>query len=363
MLSQSFAVINALEEGKCPYEMLAGLLNRDVDEVKAQFQAPEEDIWRLLFRLATTADRIRQRKSREYYTDIGRIIELIDKANKIVILLGAGGSVGPDFRSPGGLYDSIAKDGVFDDPCNVFDLKYFQQDPSIFWRYAHTIFPAKNPEHSGSHYFIEMLEQKGKLLRVYSQNVDTLEKGLPDEKLVCVHGSWRDCHCMQCGHLHSIEDLRPSVEQRTVPLCQVCGGQIKPGIVFFGQPTNLDEKQVCSDAREADLLIVIGTSLRVAPISELPDLMSDVPSILINRAPVTTNFNAQFLGECDDIVHLIEEMLGWAHYEYVSSNDAIFFPPNNFVLESDNALGTRIIETSRNKFLVTSYTCDVNDLE
>ncbi|KAI5488559.1 NAD+ binding [Trichomonas vaginalis G3] len=363
MLSQSFAVINALEEGKCPWEMLAGLLNRDVDEVKAQFQAPEEDIWRLLYRLASAADGLRAKKPREYYTDLDRIIDLIDKSHNIVILLGAGGSVGPDFRSPGGLYDSIAKDGVFDDPCKVFDNQYFEEDPSIFWRYAHTIFPSANPQHSGSHIFIEMLEQKGKLLRVYSQNVDTLEKGIPDEKLVCVHGSWRECRCMQCGLVQSIEDLRPSVEQRVVPQCKQCGGPIKPGIVFFEQPTNLDEKQAFADAEQADLLIVIGTSLRVAPISELPDLMSSVPSILINRAPVTTNFNAQFLGECDDIVQMLESELGWIENKRISSKDSVFFPPNNFVIESNSELGTRIIETSRNKFLATSFTIDVSDTE
>ena len=125
---------------------------------------------------------------------------------------------------------------------------------------------------------------------------------------------------------------------------------------------NLDDKDALNAARVADLLIVVGTSLRVAPISELPDVMSNVPSVLINRAPVTCDFNAQLLGECSEIVEMIEKELGWSETGK-TSEDSVFFPPNNFVFESDNELGTKIVNSTRNKFLVTSVTVDVRDLE
>lgn len=357
MLSNNLGILEALESGKNPWDLLASLLNRSAAELQAELHIPDVEIWRMLM------FHERRRAPKEPINDISKVVELIEKAKNIVVILGAGGSVGLDFRSPGGLYDSIAKDGVFDDPCNVFDLDYFNMDPSIFWKYAHTIFPARNPQHSETHFFLQKLEEKGKLLKIYTQNVDTLEVGIPDEKLCYVHGSWRNCVCKECGYKMTIEELRPSIESRTVPVCKMCGGPIKPGIVFFGQSTNLDDNEAFNDSKTADLLIVIGTSLRVAPISELPDMMSNVPSILINRAPVTCDFNAQILGECSEIVHMIERELGWREDEGVKAKDSVFFPPNSFVFEADNELATRIVDTPRNKFLATSVVVDVRDLE
>jgi NAD-dependent SIR2 family protein deacetylase len=357
MLSNNLGILEAIESGKSPWDLLAALLNRSVAELQAHHNLRESDIWRFLLFSE------RRMRVKEHIDDVNKAIELIDKAQNVVVILGAGGSVGLDFRSSGGLYDSIAKDGVFDDPCNVFDLEYFERDPSIFWKYAYTIFPAREPEHSATHFFLKKIEEKGKLLRVYTQNVDTLEVGIPDEKLCCVHGSWRSCVCRNCGYRVPIEELRPSIESRVMPVCKICGGPIKPGIVFFGQPTNLDDREAYSDARVADLLIVIGTSLRVAPISELPDLMSNVPSILINRSPVTCDFNMQLLGECSEIVQMLERELGWRDDEGVRAKDSIFFPPNSFVFEADNELATRIVDTARNKFLATSVVIDVRDLE
>ena len=362
MASFRVTLWEAYDEGKSPWGLLSSLMNKDPLEVQQELGGVETEAWKYLFLMASMIDLRRMRRQKEHVKDVHQVIDLIKNAQNIVVILGAGGSVGLDFRSPGGLYDSIAKDGVFEDPCNVFDLEYFQKDPSIFWKYAHTIFPARHPQHSATHYFLQKLQEHGKLLKIYTQNVDTLEVGIPDEKLCYVHGSWRDCKCCECGYKMTIEELRPSVEAGTVPVCTKCGGPIMPGIVFFGQPTNFEHKDVCREATVADLLLVIGTSLRVAPISELPSIMSDVTSVLINRAPVTCDFNAQLLGECDDIVGMLERELDWAE-SGMTADDSVFFPPNNFVFESNHELGTRIIETARNSFLATSVTVDVSDLE
>ena len=362
MASFRISLWEALDEGKSPWGLLATLVQRDPLEIQQELHGVESEAWRILFAIASTMELERMRKRKTHIKQIDKVIELIKNAQNIVVILGAGGSVGLDFRSPGGLYDSIAKDGVFEDPCNVFDLDYFQKDPSIFWRYAHTIFPAKNPQHSATHYFLQKLQEHGKLLKIYTQNVDTLEIGIPDEKLCYVHGSWRNCKCCECGYRMTIEELRPSVEEGSVPVCIKCGGPIMPGIVFFGQQTNFEMKDACKAASIADLLLVIGTSLRVAPISQLPSIMCDVTSVLINRAPVTCDFNAQLLGECSEIVGMLEKELGWSE-EGSSAQDSVYFPPNNFVFESHHELGTRIVETARNSFLATSVTVDVSDLE
>jgi len=300
--------------------------------------------------------------SRGQCKDIRSVISLINNSTKILVILGAGGSVGPDFRSPGGLYDSIAKAAVLEDPSQVFEIDTFFQDPSIFWRFAHTIFPSEKPEHSKVHFFIEELQRRGKLLRLYSQNVDTLEVGISPEKLRCVHGSWRENKCHRCGAVHSIEDIRPHVVSGTVPVCQFCAGPIKPGIVFFGESTNLNRVEAEMDAMEADLLLVIGTSLRVAPISEFPKYMPNIPSILINRTVIDCQFSARLLGECSDIIDYIEAELGWDDDSNILVNQIQNYQPNIFIFPSNSPLASRVVQNPRSDFLVTSVPCDVADL-
>lgn len=358
-VSLKTTVFEALECGRDPRDLLSQLLHKDPSE----FTDPDDLLWRQLYNLALSEEVPRPSVPNVRLTDFNSVLDLIEKAQNVVVVLGAGGSVGPDFRSPGGLYDSIAKEGIFDDPCDVFDNEQFERDPSIFWRFAHTIFPAVEPKHSATHFFLQELENRGKLLRLYTQNVDTLEIGIPPSRLRCVHGSWRESRCMRCGALHNIEDLREAVNRGTVPQCHFCGGPIKPGIVFFGQDVNLNDHELEMDAREADLLIVIGTSLKVAPVSEIPKIMGDVPSILINRATLNNfKFSAELLGECDDIVKTIECELGWEAEEGLDPSDTTFFGPNKFIFPSDSELATKVVATPRNDFLVTSVPMDVSDL-
>ena len=357
-VSLKATVFEAMDSGKDPRDLLSQLLCKDPSE----FTEPDEYLWRQLYNYAINSELYRPREPKPILNDFQSVLNLINNAKKVVVVLGAGGSVGPDFRSPGGLYDSISKEGVLEDPCDVFDLNYFENDPSIFWRFAHTIFPSKNPNHSATHYFIQELENRGKLLRLYSQNVDTLEIGVPQSKLRCVHGSWRESRCMRCGALHSIEDLRESVEKGVVPQCHFCGGPIKPGIVFFGQSVNLNDYELSMDAEQADLLLVIGTSLKVAPVSEIPEVMAHVPSVLINRATVNSDFSAELLGECDDIVRTIEYELGWEAEKGLDPDTTTFFSPNKFIFPSHSDLATKVVATTRNDFLVTSVPVDVADL-
>lgn len=356
----SSLVFDALECHSDPKDLISSILNQDVSDMPNN----EDMLWKRLYDLTYHGGKRMRIIQRPTFTDIDSIVKCIDEASKIVVILGAGGSVGPDFRSPGGLYDSIAKEGVFDDPCQVFDLDSFMDDPSIFWKFAHTIFPERYPRHSQAHYFLENLEKRGKLLRLYSQNVDALDVGIKPEHLRCVHGSWRESHCMNCDALHSIEDIREYVERGEIPKCIFCGGNIKPGIVFFGQSVNLNDFELENDAREADLLLVIGTSLSVAPVSEIPKMMKHVPSILINRATVKPRFSAELLGECDDVVDFIEAMLGWSseNKKIVDINAITKFKSNKFIFPSESPFATRVIPTTRTDFLATSVPVDVDDL-
>jgi NAD-dependent SIR2 family protein deacetylase len=354
VMSNRDVVFQLYHRGADPREVLAELLGPEASTYPEPLPTEPVDLWELALRLATHADKPPVRDITDIYT-------LLHCATRIVVLIGAGASSGPDFRSPGGLSDTIAHSGLLEDPYDVFNLNCFFEDPSIFWRFAHLIFPAEEPEFSATHFFLEHLEAQGKILRVYSQNVDTLERGISDDHLRCVHGSWRENQCLHCHQVYSMEDLRPAVAGGVVPQCVNCGGPIKPGIVFFGQPTNLDEDEVQRDAAEADLLLVIGTSLRVKPISELPSIMRNVPSVLINREPVDCLFNGELLGDCTDIIRHLEMALGWIDPE--PAVEPLRWDINKFVFPSESDLATSVWETGRDAFLVTAERENPRDLE
>ena len=358
MLSLSTALLEAMEGGKDPRELLCSMLHKEPSKGYGEFSGSDEELWQILFHIASAADQRRVKTPKTYITDINSVTTLIEKSSHIVVLFGAGASSGPDFRSQGGLYDTIEREGLLEDPYQVFDIDIFKEDPSIFWRYAHLIFPSTDPVYSAAHYFVEALENRGKLLRLYTQNVDALERGISDEHLRCVHGSWRQSFCESCGKRFSIEDIRPAVNARLVPKCS-CGGAVRPGIVFYGQATNLDEQEAYEDSEVADLLIVIGTSLQVAPISELPALMHKIPSILINREPVTCEFNVELLGECADIIEALEKKLQW-NFPRIGNPDLEpqFLEPNRFVFHKEGYEGTCVVEDGRNKFLATPCLAD-----
>lgn len=246
---------------------------------------------------------------------------LINKSNKIVVVTGAGISVAsgiPDFRSPkSGLYKRISdRFPELPSPECVFDKNFFEVNPEPFYLIANellqvgadgTISPSK------VHYFIKRLELDGKLLRHYTQNIDTLEMKVGLERVVYCHGSFATAHCLSCKCEYSMDQLTKLMTGSSiVPRCiqylsatLLCQGLIKPDVILFGEqlPSNfytcLDE-----DCHEADLLIVIGTSMAVAPVSSIPDLLlSHVPQILINMVEHLDHaYDMVLTGDCQEIV-------------------------------------------------------------
>lgn len=342
-------IIEAFDQHENPRKFIIEKLQLNPDKVLGE-NASDSACWRFLITLATE---IKQGNfgPRTYITQLNDVLKLVSDSKKIIVIIGAGASCGPDFRSPGGLYDQIAKEKVLSDPYQVFDLDYFCKDPTIFWRFAHLIFPERIPQHSDTHRFLAGLSSQHRLLRLYSQNVDTLELDIPDEQLRCVHGSWRENACSSCGAHYSLEQIRPYVEKQEVPHCTSCGGLIKPGIVFFGQPITIEDEDIEKDASQADLLIVIGTSLRVAPVSYLPRLMRGIPAILINNEPVTCDFDAELIGTCSDGSNLLSHVLGIESGPLPDINKIEFVPPNKFVMPSNNM--PKFDEDGRSTFIVT----------
>lgn len=265
---------------------------------------------------------------------IDAVAEIIKsgQAKKIIVMTGAGISTAagiPDFRSKGtGLYDNLQK---FNLPYAeaIFDIDYFMEKPEPFYALAKELFPGRYLP-TKTHYFIKLLHDHNVLLHNFTQNIDTLERltGLPGTHLVEAHGSFASATCVHCKTPGDINHVKKHILKSQIPRCTSCkDGLIKPDITFFGQslPEKFYDSLDLFD--EADLLIVIGTSLQVQPFASLVDAVnSEVPRLLINREPAGVfqsrrgyelrgktkkKRDAVWLGDCDGGVEKLAELLGW----------------------------------------------------
>lgn len=234
----------------------------------------------------------------------------------------------PDFRSPGtGLYHNL-KAYNLPHPMAIFSIDYFVHKPRPFFALAKELYPGQFRP-TPCHYFIRLLHEHGLLHRHYTQNIDTLDRiaGIPADKLVEAHGTFHTNHCVDCRLEHAFDWMKERVMDERLPLCESCGGLVKPDIVFFGEnlPKRFYELPE-ADFGECDLLIVMGTSLTVHPFAGLVDLAGDrCVRLLINREVVgdgeTTEEGFQFgretngrdvlwEGDCDEGVLWLAEELG-----------------------------------------------------
>ncbi|KAH0792006.1 NAD-dependent protein deacetylase sirtuin-2 [Histomonas meleagridis] len=219
-----------------------------------------------------------------------------NKANKIILMIGAGLSTAagiPDFRTPGtGLYYNLQKFNL-PTPESVFSIDYFDQHPEAFFQLAKDTLPGRYKPTKG-HYFCTLLQRKGILKKIYTQNIDGLEAcaGVSPEKIIYAHGSYYTSHCRKCHKLFKLEDIRSKYDTGEVIHCDApnCDGVVKPDVVFFGEslPDEFYDNYQ-EDFDECDLLIVIGTSLVVYPFAGLIHEVKDtVPRVLINNQKVAT---------------------------------------------------------------------------
>ncbi|KAJ9490186.1 hypothetical protein VN97_g3069 [Penicillium thymicola] len=256
--------------------------------------------------------------------DIQSIVDRIKtgKVTRIVVLTGAGISTGagiPDFRSPNtGLYDKLAPLRL-PYPEAIFHINYFCHTPEPFYAIARARHPG-NLKPTVTHAFLALLAKKNLLHFLFTQNIDGLEQdaGVPPDKVLWAHGNWKSQHCYKCNSPYPDDLMNKAILAGEVPYCLEtgCGSAVKPDVVFFGQslPAEFDEKE--KEVLEADLMLVMGTSLRVAPCSRLPGLVKEgIPRVLINNEKAGDLGNRDedvcILGSCDDGVRQLAVALGW----------------------------------------------------
>ncbi|CAI5449748.1 unnamed protein product [Caenorhabditis angaria] len=230
-------------------------------------------------------------------------VELFRTKKRILVLTGAGVSVScgiPDFRSKDGIYARLhAEFPDLPDPTAMFDIL--------------------------SHRFIKLLEDNEQLLRNYTQNIDTLEHQTGISRVIECHGSFSKATCTKCGEKFDGDVIREDVMNKRVAYCRVCNdGVIKPDIVFFGEDLGKRfHRKMAKDKNHVDLLVVIGSSLKVRPVSLIPfSVDENVPQILINRESLPSyRADIELLGNCDDIIREICFSLGGNFSEMIEKYD------------------------------------------
>ncbi|KAG6011483.1 hypothetical protein E4U43_008274 [Claviceps pusilla] len=232
---------------------------------------------------------------------------------KVVVCTGAGIST-----AAGRLYSNLARLNLPHAEA-VFDISYFRGNPEPFYVLAQELHPGRfHP--TVTHVFISLLAQKGLLLKLFTQNIDCLERkaGVPVDKIVEAHGSFATQRCIDCQAEFPDDEMREHVLGGKVPLCKEpnCTGIVKPDIVFFGErmPSAFHDNWSCVGT--ADVVLVLGTSLSVEPFASLPEAArTGTPRLLINKERVgglgCRTDDVLALGSCDDGVRRLADELGW----------------------------------------------------
>ena len=156
----------------------------------------------------------------------------------------------PDFRSKDtGLYSKLEHLGL-SDPQEVFDIHIFREDPSIFYSIAKDILPTEK-KYSPTHAFIRLLQDKGKLLTNYTQNIDNIEAnaGVQAEKIVQCHGSFASATCVKCHYKTEGESIVEDIKKGIVPECVSCKSILARDSL---RPQGMKRKRSSNDTRKND---------------------------------------------------------------------------------------------------------------
>lgn len=205
----------------------------------------------------------------------------IDGSSRIVFFGGAGVSTEsgiPDFRSVDGLYNQSYRYP----PETIISHSFFEQDPEEFFRFYREkmLWPQAKP--NPAHRKLAELEQAGKLDAVVTQNIDGLHQAAGSRRVWELHGSVLRNRCMSCGRPWPVSAV---AESAGVPRC-TCGGVIKPDVVLYEESLEAQVLEgALEDIRQADLLIIGGTSLVVYPAAGLVNYYRGDRLALINKSP------------------------------------------------------------------------------
>lgn len=226
-------------------------------------------------------------------TNIEQFLQMVKESDNIVFFGGAGVSTEsgiPDFRSVDGLYNQ-----KYDyPPETILSHSFYIRYPEEFYRFYRDKMLCLTAEPNITHKKLAELEAAGKVKAVVTQNIDGLHQLAGSKRVLELHGSVHRNYCRKCGKGFDAEYVRDYPGK--VPLCDACGGTIKPDVVLYEE--GLDQGTLEAAVRalaEADMLMIGGTSLNVYPAAGLIRYYQGHKLVLLNKSPVARDLAADLV--------------------------------------------------------------------
>lgn len=240
-------------------------------------------------------------KDKENKTKIETLADWIQKSNYTVIFTGAGMSTEsgiPDFRSKDGLWKGI-------DPMTVATADVLEKDYDQFYAFYKT--RVKSLKGTSPHKGYDILakwEQEGLIQRVITQNIDGFHKRAGNKNVIPLHGSIHDFRCNDCN---KATEEKAFMEKKS---CRECGGSLRPDVVLFGERLNQDYlEQAEEEMKKAELVIIIGTSLMIYPVNQLP-AMTRGKTVYINKeVPEKSFFDLVFEEKAGKVLQNVDTLI------------------------------------------------------
>jgi NAD-dependent deacetylase len=215
----------------------------------------------------------------------------------------------PTFRGEGGLWTKF-------DPIKVASIEYFMADPSAYWKVSKdrgrvALVARPNPGHDA----LAALEAAGHLAAVVTQNTDGLHQESGSRNVIEVHGSGRTVQCLDCGNREPRSEVQARLEVEMPPRCKVCGGVfLKPTVVLFGEAMpQAAIQEAFALARQADVMLVVGTSLVVYPAADIPlvAVRAGAKLVVVNAEPTPFDELAEVVirGKSGEVLPEIVELI------------------------------------------------------
>lgn len=236
--------------------------------------------------------------------DFARFKAVLERSKRIVGFTGAGISTEsgiPDYRSQGGIWDTFQ-------PVYLDEFLSDEDKRLLYWQRKQALWQGiKEATLSRTHLFFRELFDRGRLAGVITQNIDGLHEksGLPGEMIVNLHGTNLEIICMQCSETIPAHTVLDDLDLASgAPLCELCGGLLKPNTISFGQSLVPEDLQRAEElAWSCDLMVAAGSTLLVQPAAYFPVIARDNGAALA----IITQSETPLDNEADFVFH---EQLG-----------------------------------------------------
>ena len=241
-------------------------------------------------------------KENEGMGELEQLKKWVEESDNIVFFGGAGVSTEsgiPDFRSVDGLYNQKYNYP----PETIISHSFYKRNPEEFYRFYKDRMLFTEAKPNDAHLVLAELEKQGKLRAVITQNIDGLHQAAGSKEVLGLHGSVHRNYCTHCGKFYSLDEI---LAMDGVPYCE-CGGMIKPDVVLYeeGLDQGILQKSV-NYIRQADLMIIGGTSLVVYPAAGLVDYYKGNKLVVINKSVTPMDSKADLV-----VTGKIGEIFSW----------------------------------------------------